>query len=53
LLRIFDLIEKYIDPIKNKVVIEAVDEELARRVGDKQLNQEQFARVMEIMSKHN
>jgi len=36
-MRIFELIEKYIDPIKNKIVIEAIDEEIGRRVGDNQI----------------
>jgi hypothetical protein len=32
LLRIFGMLESYVDPTKNQLVFEAIDDELARRV---------------------
>ena len=40
LIQVFKLLEQYVDPLKNKATFEAVDEELARRVGEKTLENE-------------
>ena len=37
LVRVFDLVEKYVDPTANRSVFEALDDELARRVGEDSL----------------
>jgi len=47
------MLEKYVDPSQNQRVFEAIDEELARRIGQNSFEAEHFAKVMEIMANHN
>jgi hypothetical protein len=42
-----------VDPIQNKKVFEAVDDELARRLSFNSINSADFAKAMGILAEHN